>query len=75
MDILYLLIPIALIFLLLAVVFFFWAIKNGQYDDMESQALKIVIDDNQVKKKNISEQKSSNSQSLDQTTDKIDSTR
>jgi len=51
MSILYLLIPIGIIFLLLAILFFFWAIKNGQYDDMESQAMKIVIEDNQLKKK------------------------
>ncbi|MCP4411533.1 MAG: cbb3-type cytochrome oxidase assembly protein CcoS [Gammaproteobacteria bacterium] len=49
MSVLYLLIPIGIIFLLLAVLFFFWAIKNGQYDDMESQALKIVIEDHQTK--------------------------
>lgn len=50
MDILFLLLPIAIIFLILAVAFFFWAIKNGQYDDFESQALKIVIDDHQSSK-------------------------
>ncbi len=49
MSVLYLLIPIGIIFLLIAVLFFFWAIKNGQYDDMESQALKIVIEDHQTK--------------------------
>ncbi len=49
MSVLYLLIPIGIIFLLLAVLFFFWAIKNGQFDDMESQALKIVIEDHQSK--------------------------
>ncbi len=51
MSILYLLIPIAIIFLILAVCFFFWAIKSGQYDDLESQALKIVIEDNQSSKR------------------------
>ena len=51
MSVLYLLIPIGIIFLLLEVLFFFWAIKNGQYDDMESQALKIVIEDHQSKPK------------------------
>ena len=45
MSVLYLLIPIAIVFLIIAVAFFFWAIKHGQYDDMESQALKIVMDD------------------------------
>ena len=50
MSILYLLLPIALIFLVIAVGFFFWAIRNGQYDDMESQALKIIIEDRQKQK-------------------------
>ena len=45
MSILYLLLPIALVFLTLAVIIFFWAIKNGQYDDLQSQALKVVIED------------------------------
>lgn len=49
MSILYLLIPIAVLFLIIAVAFFFWAIGNAQYDDMDSPALKIVIDDHQQK--------------------------
>ena len=50
MSILYLLLPIALVFLVLAVIIFFWAIKNGQYDDMQSQAMKVVIEDHLQKK-------------------------
>ncbi len=45
MSILYLLLPIAIIFLIIAVAVFFWAIRNGQFDDMKSQAMKIVIED------------------------------
>lgn len=47
MDILFLLIPIALVFLIIAIAIFFWAIRDGQYDDMESQGLKIIMDDKQ----------------------------
>ena len=55
MSILYLLLPIALVFLTLAVIIFFWAIKNGQYDDMQSQAMKVVIEDHlQQKDKTVS---------------------
>ena len=54
MDVLFLLLPIGIVFLVLAIVFFFWAIKNGQYDDFESQALKVVIDDHQKTKDNLS---------------------
>ena len=49
MTILYLLIPIAVIFLIIAVAFFFWAIRNDQYEDMDSPAFKIVIDDHHKK--------------------------
>lgn len=45
MDILFLLIPIALGFLVIALALFFWAIRNGQYDDMDSQSLKIIMDE------------------------------
>ena len=45
MDILFLLIPIAIGFLIIALAVFFWAIRDGQYDDMESQGLKVIIDD------------------------------
>ena len=47
MDILFLLIPIAICFLIIALAVFFWAIRDGQYDDMESQGLKVIIDDRQ----------------------------
>lgn len=50
MDVLFLLIPLAVLFLILAVAFFFWAIKRGQYDDMQSEAMSIVIDDYQDQK-------------------------
>ncbi len=51
MDILFLLIPIALIFLIIAIAVFFWAIRDGQYDDMESQGLKVIMDDKQQNRK------------------------
>ena len=47
MDILFLLIPIAIGFLIISLAVFFWAIRDGQYDDMESQGLKVIIDDKQ----------------------------
>lgn len=47
MDILIVLIPIALGFLVIALAVFFWAIRNGQYDDMQSQGLKIVLEEKQ----------------------------
>ena len=45
MESLYILIPVALIFVSVAVGVFFWAVKSGQYDDLESQGKRILFDD------------------------------
>jgi cbb3-type cytochrome oxidase maturation protein len=55
LSVLYLLVPIAILFLIVAIAFFFWAIGNEQFDDLESPALKIVIDDHQQQHKKDSE--------------------
>ena len=45
MSILYLLIPLGLLLLLVAVAAFFWAVGSGQFDDLDSPAMSIVMDD------------------------------
>ncbi len=45
MDSLYLLIPIALIFCAIAIKLLLWAINNGQYDDLDKEAWRIIADD------------------------------
>jgi cbb3-type cytochrome oxidase maturation protein len=45
MEVIYLLIPIALILTLIAVAAFWWAVGNGQYDDLEKHAHDILFDD------------------------------
>ena len=45
MDSLYLLIPIAVIFVTIAVVIFFWAVDNNQFDDLEGPAHSILFDE------------------------------
>ena len=45
MTILYLLIPLALLLLGLAIWAFIWTIRSGQYDDMEGPAHRILMDD------------------------------
>ncbi|GAA4649169.1 cbb3-type cytochrome oxidase assembly protein CcoS [Kistimonas scapharcae] len=47
---LYLLIPLAVIFVIIAVALFFWAVDNGQFDDMEGPAHSILFDDTPRKK-------------------------
>lgn len=45
MEVLYLLIPIALILVLVIGLALFWAIRSGQYEDMEGPAHRILMDD------------------------------
>jgi cbb3-type cytochrome oxidase maturation protein len=45
MSILYILIPLALLILGGAVWAFFWAVGNGQFDDMDTPAVRILMDD------------------------------
>ena len=45
MDSLFILIPIALVFVAIAVKAFFWAVDNRQYDDLDAAASSILFDD------------------------------
>ena len=45
MDSLYLLIPIALLFCIIAIKLLLWAISSGQYDDLDKEAWRILADD------------------------------
>lgn len=44
MNIIYLLIPLSLILLVIAVWGFFWAVNSGQFDDLDTPALRILDD-------------------------------
>lgn len=45
MSIIYVLIPIAIIIVALAVVIFFWAVKSNQFEDLDRQGYSILFDD------------------------------
>lgn len=45
MNMLYILIPIALIILCIGIWALFWAIRNRQFDDLDAQAWSVVLDD------------------------------
>ena len=45
MNMLYVLIPLALMLLGVAVWALVWAIRSGQFDDLESPAMSVVMDD------------------------------
>ena len=44
---LYVLIPLAVMLLAIAVWALLWAIKSGQFDDLESHGWSVVLDDDQ----------------------------
>ena len=45
MNILYFLIPLGLVLLGCAVAAFFWAVRSGQFDDLETPAMSVIMDD------------------------------
>ena len=47
MSMLYILIPLAVILLAFAVWALVWAIRTGQFDDLESHGWSVVLDDDQ----------------------------
>lgn len=49
MTILYLLIPLAVGLMAVAIAFFLWSVRTGQYDDLEGPAHRILMDDDDPK--------------------------
>lgn len=49
MTILYLLIPLAVGLMAVAIAFFLWTVRTGQYDDLEGPAHRILMDDDDPK--------------------------
>jgi cbb3-type cytochrome oxidase maturation protein len=47
MSMLYVLIPLAIVLLAFAVWALVWAIRTGQFDDLESHGWSVVLDDDQ----------------------------
>lgn len=45
MSILYLMIPMGILIVIGALWAFFWAVDSGQFDDLESPAWRILLDD------------------------------
>ncbi|MEL6444056.1 MAG: cbb3-type cytochrome oxidase assembly protein CcoS [Bacteroidota bacterium] len=48
MTVLYVLIPLALLLAGAGVLAFRWAVRSGQFDDVETPALRILIEDDHV---------------------------
>jgi len=45
MDVLYVLIPLMILLGLVSVGIFIWSVRSGQYDDLEGDANRILMDD------------------------------
>lgn len=52
MNIIYYLIPVAILFVIVGVVAFFWATKTEQFEDLEKQGLSILMDDDDIQPAN-----------------------
>jgi len=48
MNVIYYLIPVAIIFVVVGVIAFFWATKTEQFEDLEKQGLSILMDDDEL---------------------------
>ncbi|MBT8143514.1 MAG: cbb3-type cytochrome oxidase assembly protein CcoS [Gammaproteobacteria bacterium] len=45
MNIVFVLIPVGLVLVAVAIATFFWAVRDGQFDDLETPAKRILDDD------------------------------
>ncbi|WP_338593373.1 cbb3-type cytochrome oxidase assembly protein CcoS [Shewanella khirikhana] len=50
MSIIYVLIPIAMLFVLIAVGVFFWAVRSEQFDDLDRQGASILFEEDKPNK-------------------------
>lgn len=48
MEILYLLLPLTIIVSIIIAAFFLWSVKSGQYEDLDREPMRVLMDDDQV---------------------------
>lgn len=51
MESLLILIPIAIVIVAIAVAVFFWAVKSGQFEDLDTEGKRILFDEHQPSSK------------------------
>jgi cbb3-type cytochrome oxidase maturation protein len=69
MSIIYVLIPLSVILMGFAIGFFFWAVKNNQFDDLDSPALDMLDDDPPADQKGSPAQGTASEEAADNSTD------
>lgn len=45
MSVIYVLIPIAILFVIIGLVVFFWAVRSKQFEDLDKEGFSILFDD------------------------------
>ena len=51
MNVIYFLIPLAMLLLTFGIAAFLWAVKSGQFDDLDREAYRILFDEDQKPQK------------------------
>lgn len=51
MDVIYVLIPIAILFVLIGLAVFFWAVRSKQFEDLDKEGFSILFDEKTVASK------------------------
>tara|TARA_R110000764_G_scaffold79136_3_gene157640 strand:+ start:1449 stop:1700 length:252 start_codon:yes stop_codon:yes gene_type:complete len=77
MTVLYILVPIAILLVVIAIWVFNWAVNNGQYDDLDSPAHSILFDEDDpahLAAQSRSKPAASTAESTDKAADKTDQT-
>lgn len=69
MESLYFLVPCALIFIGLAIKVMFWAINNGQYDNLDTEAHRILFDVDKTPKDSVATAPDAPANTSDDTSD------
>ena len=49
MSVLYILVPLALVIVFVAIAAYVWAARHGQFDDTETPAIRMLHDDEEVR--------------------------
>lgn len=51
MSVLYVVLPISIVLVVIAVVLFVWAVRRGQFDDLETPGVRMLHDDEPVRRR------------------------
>jgi cbb3-type cytochrome oxidase maturation protein len=51
MEVIYILLPVALIIVIIIIAIFYWAVKSDQFEDLEGPAHRIIMDDDDISPK------------------------